>query len=101
MITLRLGWCVKIQLKKPKVVYVRYFDHLLFRNVSLNKGDLRPPIRETIGWLVWEDEIAIHILWDKSCKKLPQEKTQDRISGIIILKPCIIEMREVNLFVRS
>jgi len=82
---------------KPRVIYVRYYDHLLFRNIR--KEDLTLPIRETVGWLIWEDENAIWILWDRSCKKLPHERIQDRISGILILKSCIIEMKEVELFV--
>ena len=78
---------------RSKLFLVRYYDHLLFRNIRT--GRIPPMIRETVGWVVEENELYIKILWDKSVKKLQNER-QDRISGMIILKPLILEVKEVK-----
>ena len=80
---------------KGKCVHITYYDHLLFKNVK-EERDLAPIIRETVGWLVEDGDGYIKLLWDRSVKKLPHERSQDRISGMIILKPLILEIREVD-----
>jgi len=82
--------------KKNRLVYVRFLDHVLFKNIKEGTFNV-PTIRETIGWLVEDHNDYIRLLWERSVKKLPQERSQDRISGMIILKPLILEIREVNL----
>jgi len=81
---------------RGKCVHIVYLDHLLFKNVKESR-DLVPVIRETIGWLVEDCDGYIKLLWDRSVKKLPQERSQNRISGMIILKPLILGIKEVNL----
>jgi len=78
-----------------KLVYVRFLDHVLFRNTRESRR-IRPVVRETIGWLVEDRDDYIRLLWERSVKKLPQERSQDRISGMIILKPLILEIKEVK-----
>ncbi len=78
-----------------RLVLVRYYDHLLFRNVR--KGELSPVVRETVGWLEEENDLYIKLIWDRSVIELPNERKQDRISGMIILKPLILEVIEVKL----
>jgi len=83
---------------KGRLCYIQYYDHLLFKNIK-EKRDLEPIVRETIGWV---QEVSldpypyVKIIWDRSVKMLPQER-EDRISGMIILLPLVIEIREVNL----
>ena len=73
------------------VVYVRYKDHVLYRNI-------RNPIeeaveRETVGWLARENEEIILVEHDRTpqCLQLPTGSG----SGVIILKSCILELRSL------
>ena len=74
-------------------VYVRYKDHVLFRNVV-------EPIeeaveRETIGWLTKQDNDIMLIEHDRTIPNLQLSMGQG--TGLIILKSCIIEIRELPL----
>jgi hypothetical protein len=79
---------------KP-VVYVRYRDHVLFRNADHTL--YKPSLRETIGWLHKENPEAVWILWERSLTPLPHEKIQPQQSGMVLLKSDIIEMRRLPL----
>lgn len=77
-----------------RLVHIRYRDHVLFRNVD---PDLyHPSIRECVGWIVKENDDAVWILWDRSVKKLPHERTRPSESGLVILKSDILEMRKLG-----
>lgn len=73
-------------------VYVRYRDHVLFRNA--NPSLFQPSIREAYGWLAKEDEEAIWLCLDKPVENLPHEKL-DPATGLVILKDDILEMKEI------
>lgn len=77
------------------MVYVRYRDHILFRNSKL--GLYEPTVRETVGWIYKESDEAIWILWDKSNSTLPHERIQPRESGLVILKAEIMELRRLEM----
>jgi hypothetical protein len=77
------------------IVYLRYIDHVLFRNT--NPCLLQPALRETVGWLFKENEQAVWILWDRSVKPLPHERTPAKESGLVLLKSDIVEMRKLPL----
>ena len=75
------------------LVYVKYHDHVLFRN-------LRPvqiPIaeREAVGWLVFQNDDEIVVIADKSSKPLPFEKTDSKI-GLRLVRSCVKEIREIR-----
>jgi len=80
--------------KEGSVVYVRYLDHVLFRNT--NSASLKPAVRETVGWLIKESTDAVWLLWDRSMRKLPHEESQPYESGLIILKSDILELKELK-----
>jgi hypothetical protein len=74
------------------VVYVRYKDHVLYRNI-------RNPIeeaveRETVGWLTRENGEIILVEHDRTpqCSQLPMGSG----SGVIVLKSCIMELRSLS-----
>ena len=75
-----------------RLVYVRYKDHILFRNSNphLFKS---PNIREAVGWLYKETDEALFLTNDRSVEQLPYEK---RESGLIISKSNIVEKRNVE-----
>jgi hypothetical protein len=80
--------------KPGSIVYVRYRDHVLFRNAEA--GLYRPAVREAVGWLIKENEEAVWILWDRSVVRLPHERIHAGESGIVILKSDILEMRRLE-----
>jgi hypothetical protein len=76
-------------------VYVRYLDHVLFRNADA--GLFTPVLRETVGWLHRETADAIWVLWERSVKPLPRERSPSAESGLVLLKSEIVEMRRLPL----
>ena len=74
-------------------VYVRYKDHVLFKNIS--QPIAQAVERETIGWLTKQTAEIMLIEHDRATpdKRLPCGQG----SGVIILKSCILEMRELPL----
>lgn len=76
------------------IVYVRYYDHVLFRNADPNL--FQPAVRETVGWLMKESDVAVWILWERSVEPLPHERFQPQESGLVILKSEILEMKKLG-----
>jgi hypothetical protein len=74
-------------------IYVRYKDHVLFRNVV---DPIEEAVeRETIGWLTKQDNEIMLIEHDRTIPNLQLPIGQG--SGLIILKSCIIEIRKLPL----
>ena len=74
-------------------VYVRYKDHVLYKNVEQPMA--RAVERETVGWFAKETEEIILIEHDRT---VPNADIQSSLgNGIIILKSCIVETRELPL----
>jgi hypothetical protein len=76
------------------LVYIRYRDHVLFRNSDSSL--YHPCIRECVGWITKEDEEAVCILFDRSIKPLPNQKTNLNETGLVLLKGDILEMRKLE-----
>ena len=74
-------------------VYVRYKDHVLFRNIKQPIADAVE--RETIGWLTKQTEEIILIEHDRTIQNAQLPSGQG--SGLIILKSCVLEIRELPL----
>lgn len=74
------------------VIYVRYLDHLLFKNC--NHSLLNPAQRETVGFLAKQTNEAVYVLWDRAVEKLQDEKACSE-SGLIILRTYIKEIRKI------
>jgi len=79
--------------KSEGLVYVRYRDHLLFRNIDSNM--IGPCVREVVGWLIRETEDALVLCFDRTVGNLPYE-VPSKESGLIILKENILERREIE-----
>jgi len=84
---------MKNRWKDECLVYVRYRDHVLFRNANRNLHG--PAIRETVGWLIKENADAVWILWDRGVEPLHHEKVPASESGLVILKSDVLEMRKI------
>lgn len=79
--------------EKNRSVYLRYLDHVLFRNADPDV--IKPVVREAMGWVVKDDDEAIMIVFDKSVDRLLHEK--DSIaSGLVVLKKDVLEMKRIG-----
>jgi len=79
--------------EKKDLVYVRYKDHLLFRNSDPNL--YTPAEREAVGWIIKENDEAIWILWEKSVVDIPNQRIRIEESGLVLLKSDILEMNRL------
>ncbi len=72
-------------------VYIRYKDHVLFKNIVQPIEEAVE--RETIGWLTKETDEIILVEHDRTipCLQIPIGQG----SGVIILKNCIIELHKL------
>jgi len=75
------------------LVYVRYSDHVLFRDSDASQ--FRPWTRECIGWLDYEDSECVRIVWERFAMPDPPGESKPRATGLVILKKAIVEMRRV------
>jgi hypothetical protein len=74
-------------------VYVRYNDHVLFRDSDASQ--YRPWTRECVGWLDYEDQDHVRIVWERFAMPDPPNESKPRATGLVILKKAIVEMRKV------
>ena len=82
------------KMKISSLVYVRYHDHVLFRDVDPSL--YRPWTREAIGWLDYEDQEFIRLVWERFAMPDPPGEAKPRATGLAILKVAIVEMRRVG-----
>lgn len=80
--------------KEGSVVYVRYLDHVLFRDADPSL--YKPFIREALGWLDYEDDHCIRLVWERYAEPAIREESKPRATGLIILKSAILEMRKLE-----
>jgi hypothetical protein len=74
-------------------VYVRYKDHVLFKNVQQPVEEAVE--RETVGWLAKQTDEIMLIEHDRI---IPNPRiTSGKSSGVIVLKSCVLEMRRLSL----
>jgi len=71
------------------VVYIRYRDHVLFRNAPEPIKDAAE--RETLGWLTHETGELICIQHDRTIEN--SHRSSGTASGLLLLKSCILEIR--------
>ena len=80
------------RLRPGSLVLVRYLDHLAFRWAK--PDGYGPCIRETVGWVLEDNDRYLKLLWDKG--ELPEERP-DLASGLVILKQDILEVKILEL----
>ena len=81
-------------MSSSKLVYVRFKDHVIFKDHS-NAIRVKPIVRETIGWLVSNNDNWITLLWLREPSSSSRQLRRE--SGICILKSDIIELKEVRV----
>ena len=75
------------------IVYIRYVDHVLYRNTS--EAIENAAERETIGWLTQENRELLCIQHDRTTENL--QNTSGTATGLVLLKSCILEIRALPL----
>ncbi len=75
------------------LVYVRYKDHVLFKNIQQPIAEAVE--RETIGWLTKQNEEIMLIEHDRTIPNAQIPSGQG--SGVIILKSCALEICKLPL----
>jgi len=81
----------KATLALGNVVLIRYKDHVLFKDSDASQ--YQPWIRETVGWLDYEDEEYVRIVWERFHEPHPPDNARLRSTGLAISKKDIVEMR--------
>jgi len=76
-----------------ELVYIRYRDHVLFKDSEASQ--YRPWIRECVGWLDYDDEEYVRLVWERFSEPTSGENGRLRSTGLAILKKAIVEMREI------
>src|SRR3990170_9097433 len=75
------------------VVYVRYKDHVLFRNTKEQVKDAAE--RETVGWLTQETNELLCVQHDRTIESI--KYSSGTASGLVLLKSCVLEIRALPL----
>ena len=79
-----------IPLNPPrKAVYIRYKDHVFFRNVKAPEA--QAIIREALGWVKEENDEVLLIECDR-----PLPECHSGFNGVVVLKNCIVSMVSLN-----
>jgi hypothetical protein len=68
-----------------KAVYVRYRDHVFFKNVNTPAAEAI--IREALGWVKEENDEVLLIECDR-----PLPECHSGFNGIVVIKSCIVSM---------
>ncbi len=74
----------------PKLVYVKYRDHVFFRNVQTLPTE--SVIRESVGWIKKENDEIMLIECDR-----PVLQGYSGFNGVVVLKSCIVSKVELAL----
>ena len=72
-----------------KAVYVRYKDHVFFRNVAMPAAEAI--IREALGWVKEENDEVMLIECDR-----PLLQCRSGFNGVVVIKSCIVSMVSLN-----
>jgi len=81
----------KTCLEIGNLVLIRYKDHVLFKDAEA--AQYRPWTRETVGWLDYQDEEFVRIIWERFHQPNPPENARLRSTGLSISRNDIVEIR--------
>jgi len=84
------------ELNLGAIVIARYYDHVLYHDAT-DLSLMKPVVRETIGWLDYEDGQYIRLVWERYAEPIIGNESRFRTTGLAIRKADIIELKEVHL----
>lgn len=73
---------------------MRYRDHVLYHRID--PLTLKPQVRETVGWLVYEAPEYVVISWDRDAGPPALKGGDPKASGLIVLRNDILELRRLK-----
>ncbi len=76
------------------VVICRYKDHVLFKDGEASQ--YLPWTREAVGWLDFEDEECVRLVWERFSQADLPYNARTRSTGLTILKSTILEIRRLG-----
>ena len=76
------------------LIFIRYLDHVLFNRSSALIH--KPQVREAIGWLVYECEQYVTIVWDRDAETPTLKGGDQKASGLVLLKLDILELKKIG-----
>jgi hypothetical protein len=81
------------RLTPGSLVYVRYQDHVLFRNVDPESA--KPIVQEAWGQLQYEDPEYVRLIVAHYQESNNDGKQARKATGLVIVKSTILEMRRI------
>ena len=78
---------------KGSIVYIRYKDHVLYRNEAQPLKDAAEC--ETVGWLTRETGDLLCVQHDRTIESI--KYSSGKASGLVLLKSCVLEIRALPL----
>ncbi len=86
---------VLTEVSKAQLVSVRYLDHVLYHRASAPA--IKPQVRETVGWLVYECDQYVTLAWDHDAEPPTLRGGDPKASGLVILKTDILELKRLKI----
>ena len=78
-----------------ELVSIRYRDHVLYHRASALS--MKPQVRETVGWLVYECDQYVTLSWDYDAEPPTLHGGDSKASGLVLLKTDILEMKKLGI----
>lgn len=76
-----------------EIVLVRYHDHVMYNRTPAIT--MKPQTREAIGWLIYECDWYIIVVWDKDAEPPTLHNGDPKASGLVLLKNDILELKKL------
>ncbi len=77
------------------LIFVRYFDHVIFNRTS--GLAMKPLLREAVGWLVYECDYYVTLIWDRDAEPPTLKGGDPKASGLVLLKSDIIALENLKV----
>ena len=84
----------KTILEFKNLIYVRYYDHVLFNRSSAML--MAPLVREAVGWLVYECEQYITLVLDRDAKPPTLKGGDSKATGLVLLRSDLVEFKRLE-----
>ncbi len=78
-----------------KLIFVRYLDHVMYNRASAIA--LKPQKREVVGWLVYECEDYVTLVYDRDADPPTLRGGDPKASGLVLLKSDIIALERLRV----
>lgn len=75
------------------IIVVRYYDHVLFKDTL--SSQIEPLVREAIGWLDFQNEECIRLVWERYAEPAINEDSRIRTTGLALRKSDVIDVRRI------